>query len=607
MPFALSLALTGLQATHAAKPDDVPHREKRAFPVLTLPDNAAAGQRAIDLLKNRLPDVADFYGKSADEFKALLRSDHRMRIDKRGRLFVIDELEAPLSATQEPQQASGMLDGTLAPLDQTFLLHSRPGAKRTIYLNFKGATLTGTAWNGSSGSLTARPFDIDGVPGTFSTTELQRIQYIWQRVAEDFAPFDVNVTTEAVSLDRITRSGTTDDVYGTTVLITSRAGFYSCSCGGVAYVGVFDYTNDFYKPALVFYDALGNGNQKYVAEAISHEVGHNVGLGHDGTATAGYYRGHGSGATGWAPIMGVGYDRQLVQWSKGEYAGANNKQDDYVVMQSNGLPFRPDDHGNTAATATLMTSVLANGISTANAQGIVERPTDVDMFAFTASAGGATIKVTPAVRSANLDALVTVRDATGATLATVNPVDALNASATLALPAAGTYYVSVQGTGKGDPLTTGYSNYGSVGQYALSVSHDTAGNQPSTLIVNARATLLNNLGPVMTVLVDGVQVGQVEVRSATFADHQFTVPSLRAGSKVDVVFTNDGTGSGQDRNLFVAYVKAGETSLAPTAVGTTYDRGAGAKAFDGIDVIPGQSGMYWNGALRMTWPQVGLR
>jgi PKD repeat protein len=474
---ALSLGIAGLPLAHAAPADHVPHRAKRAFPVLTLPDSAASGQRAIDLLKDRLPEVADFYGKSADELKAMLLNDRRMRIDQRGRLFAVDELETPLAATLAPQQTSGLLDGTLAPLDQTFLLHSRPGAKRTIYLNFKGATLTGTAWNSTSGSITAPPYDIDGVPGTFSTTELQRIQYIWQRVAEDYAPFDVNVTTEAVPLDRIARAGSTDDIYGTTVLITTRAGVYNCSCGGVAYLGIFDDTSEYYKPALVFYDALGSGNEKYVAEAISHEAGHNMGLGHDGTPTAGYYTGHGSGATGWAPIMGVGYYQPLAQWSKGEYAGANNAQDDYAVMQSNGLPLRTDDHGNTTAAATLMSSVAANGTSTASAQGVIERPTDVDVFAFTAAAGSATITLSPAVRAANLDALVTVRDAAGTALATVNPVDLLNASVTLTLPVAGTYYVTVQGTGKGDPLTTGYTSYGSVGQYGLTVSHGTAGSQ----------------------------------------------------------------------------------------------------------------------------------
>ena len=78
-------------------------------------------------------------------------------------------------------------------------------------------------------------------------------------------------------------------------------------------------------PLVSAVDALGAGNEKYVAEAASHEAGHNMGLSHDGTSTAAYYGGQGSGATGWAPIMGVGYYKNLSQWSKGEYALANNK------------------------------------------------------------------------------------------------------------------------------------------------------------------------------------------------------------------------------------------------------------------------------------------
>jgi PKD repeat protein len=146
-------------------------------------------------------------------------------------------------------------------------------------------------------------------------------------------------------------------------------------------------------------------------------------------------------------------------------------------MQGNGLPLRTDDHGNTAATATALSGTAVGGVVAARAQGVVERPTDVDVFAFTAAAGSATITLSPAARSPNLDALVTVRNAAGTALATVNPVDAVNAGATVTLPAAGTYYVFVQGTGKGDPKTTGYSSYGSIGQYALSASYSTAVNQ----------------------------------------------------------------------------------------------------------------------------------
>lgn len=474
-----SALLTTVLAAHAAPPADVPQRAKPPFPALQLPDKAAAGQRAIDLLGSRLPEVAAFYGKSPDELRGLLLNDRRSRIDPRGRVFFIDEIEGALGG-----DAPAVLDGQLRPLEQTFLLHSKPGANRTIYLNFKGATLTGTAWNSSGTTIQAPAFDLDGIPGSFNTTELQRIQGVWQRVAEDFAPFDVDVTTEAPPADRLTRSGSTDGVYGTTVLVTTRAGVHSCSCGGVAYLGIFDDTSDFYKPALVFYDALSS-SEKNIAEAASHEAGHNMGLSHDGTASTGYYSGHGTGTTGWAPIMGVGYSKNLVQWSKGEYLGANSVQDDYAVMQSNGLPLRADDHGDTTGTATVLTLTSAGATSQAQAQGVIERPTDVDAFAVAAGAGSMTLSLTPSVRAANLDALVTVRNSAGTLLASFNPTDALNASGTVSLPSAGTYVVSVQGTGKGDPLLDGYTAYGSLGFYALSVQVPTPGSVAPVAAISA--------------------------------------------------------------------------------------------------------------------------
>jgi PKD repeat protein len=430
------------------------HPPKAAFPAVLPAQRHTQGAQAVQQLGQSLPDVAAWYGRSADEFRSHLLNDRSWRLDRRGRVFIVEEMDRPLPATA-PLAAgatSGLLDGTLAPLDQTFLLHSKPGAARTIYLNFKGATLSGTAWNSSGTTINAQPFDLDGIPYTFSTAELQRIQYIWQRVAEDYAAFDVNVTTEAVAPELLARAGSTDTVYGTTVLITSSTGVYSCSCGGVAYLGVFDDTSEYYKPALVFYNQLGGGNEKYVAEAISHEAGHNMGLAHDGTATVGYYQGHGSGATGWAPIMGVGYYQALVQWSKGEYSGANNTQDDFAVMQSNGLPLRADDHGNTTASATVLSGSSAGGLSTLAAQGVIERAGDVDVFSFAAGAGSASFSVSPAVRSPNLDVIATLRDAAGTVLATANPADAVNAIFSATLPANGTYTLSVQGTGKGDPL-----------------------------------------------------------------------------------------------------------------------------------------------------------
>jgi hypothetical protein len=177
-----SLAWVGLAEGQVASPAAsavVPARPaKPAFPQLNLPERKSQGARAIELLGDRLPEVARWYGKSPEEFRSMMLRDRRLRLDQRGRLFVEDELEVPLPASTPSSAASGALNGSLAPLDQTFLLHSRPGAKRTIYLNFRGAQLGSTAWNGSTTTLNALPYDIDGMPYTFSTGELTRIQYI---------------------------------------------------------------------------------------------------------------------------------------------------------------------------------------------------------------------------------------------------------------------------------------------------------------------------------------------------------------------------------------------------------------------------------------------
>jgi hypothetical protein len=486
--------------THAQQKGNE-ERIRGAFPLLKLklPRKQAGGQEAIDQLGPSLAAIAAWYGKSERHLRAELLSDRRLRIDQTGRLMVIDELDVPLSSTSTAEAATGLQDGQLAPLDQTFKLHSKPGSQRTLYLDFDGATLSGTAWNTSGNTISAAPFDMDGNLSSFSTAELQRIQYIWQRVAEDYAPFDINVTTEAVPPDRISRSSTADQIFGTVALITRRSGVYSCSCGGVAYVGIFGMTTDFYKPALVFYDSLGPANEKFVAEAISHEVGHNLGLTHDGTASSGYYTGHGSDpATSWAPIMGVGYYKSLVQFSRGEYASANNRQDDFAVAQSYGLPLRSDDHGNSITTATTLEATASGGIAFSSANGVIETASNRDMFSFTAGRGKLTATVVTSARSPNADLVLSLYDAAGTLLASANPAQTLSAALNFQLPAQGTYYLAVSATGNGDPLGTGYSSYGSVGLYQLSTSYPTVGGSIPDAVLTASTG--NGIAPLAVTL-----------------------------------------------------------------------------------------------------------
>jgi PKD repeat protein len=458
---------------------------KPAFPAMRTND-LSNGESAVAKLGGNLPAVAAHYGKTPAEFAKQLRADRSAWLDKSGRVFFVEKALTTSGSNLAPS-------GAIYPAAQTFLLHSRPGSKRKIYLDFNGHTATGTEWNSSYGlgSIVSPAFDLDNIPGTFSTLELNTVQNIWRRVAEDYAPFDVDVTTEEPPVDQMVRLPWpyTDDAFGIRAVITKDFTTStlkgSCACGGFAYLGVFDDTTESRKPAYIFYDKLGSA-EKSIAEAVSHEVGHTLGLSHDGTSTEAYYGGLGYGPTGWAPIMGVGYSRELVQFSKGEYGLANNMEDDFQVMQNNGLQFAADDFGNFTTNAATLTGTLVNGISTYDARGLIETPSDVDFFKFNTSAGTVTIDATPFELSPNLDVQLEVRNASGVLVASANPSEALNASLSFVAPAAGSYYLSVQGVGRGIPALYTYSDYGSLGRYAFRVTAPLAATPP---VCSIRATV----------------------------------------------------------------------------------------------------------------------
>ena len=106
---ASGLALPAIAQTQSQRDNDngrVAHREKGAFPQVTLTEHGSRGQRAIDNLGSRLPEVAAWYGKSADEFRSHLLNDATWRLDKTGRVFIVEELQGPLSSTAAPASAT---------------------------------------------------------------------------------------------------------------------------------------------------------------------------------------------------------------------------------------------------------------------------------------------------------------------------------------------------------------------------------------------------------------------------------------------------------------------------------------------------------------------
>ena len=410
----------------------------------------------------------------------------------------IDLREATVVAGSDQTSTVALMD-----LGWTFQLHSSPTSSKVIYLDFNGHTTTGTSWNSTSmgSSFYSPAYDIDGNPAVFNTEELSRIQQIWQRVAADYAPFDVDVTTQAPPTDWLIKSNSTDPNYGIRAVITSY-GPSSSTAGGIAIVNSFNAGTD--TPCFVYNKSLTG-----VAEAISHEVGHTLGLSHDGTSGSAYYYGNGSSETSWAPIMGVGYNKNVTTWDNGTYYGSNNgsasanygrgPNDMAVISTFSGFGYQLDQIGNAASSAADLS--IAGGV--VSQFGRIETSLDSDYYSFQLqSSGNVNLKFDPyayrafvdrdglwggsnlaytapvsdgntgspyADSGTNLDLAVGLYSSSGSLLGSFNGAG-LATTLDWSNLAAGTYFVKLDGVGTGNPTispASGYNDYGSVGNYLI--------------------------------------------------------------------------------------------------------------------------------------------
>ena len=315
-------------------------------------------------------------------------------------------------------------------------LQSLPGADAVVYLDFDGEESVFPLWG-----------YIDALPSGASNAQIHEV---WQGVAEDFLPFNINVTTIR-SVYQNAAEGSRMQVIVTPTKDAAPA------FGGVAYTGSFNWTGN-----IVCWAFSTTG--KNAVEAISHEVGHTLGLSHDGLSSPieTYYLGH----AGWAPIMGLGYYQNPSQWSKGEYENANNLEDDIQIITTanNNVDYRDDDHGDTAATATWLDVTPAGEVSN---EGVIGSAPDADLFRFETSGGNLALAINCASFNPNLDIRAEILDAAQSVIASSDPAGTLNASFNSLSLAAGTHYLRVTGIGRGDPFTDGYSDYGSLGAYTV--------------------------------------------------------------------------------------------------------------------------------------------
>lgn len=274
-------------------------------------------------------------------------------------------------------------------------LHSKPSCVKKLFLCFQG--YFNKTW-GSRTNVNTPPFS-----GT-----VEQITEIWARVAEDYAPFNIDVTTEPYAEEN-----------GKVAIVAiggSWSDWYGGSAGGVAYVGGFYNLSP--GVGYVFANSLGN-NAKYIAEAASHEAGHLFGLQHqalwNGTTLVSQYN---SGNGNYAPIMGVGYYANKTLWYNGPTAaGPTSLQDDFAVLAGpyNGFGVVPDDYNEAKPTQ------IIGGII--DISGIINNTVDVDKWTFFTPGGDFNIKIEGSIIGSNLDPILDIVDSSNNVLATGNQIN----------------------------------------------------------------------------------------------------------------------------------------------------------------------------------------
>jgi hypothetical protein len=368
---------------------------------------------------------------------------------------------------------------------------SRPSSEYVIYLAFDGEEAVDTLWNNEDNDpIIAEPVPLAG--------EDEWVELVWRRVAEDFAPFDINVTTN----ESVFNDPDQDVTKRVQVVISTSTEATGEDFGGIAFL------HSFREDSPICW--VRNDTEYTCATTISHEVGHTLGLEHDGLGIIGepdyveYYPGHnGSYEPGWAPIMGAGfldgfYD-EVDQWSIGDYADASNTENDLAVIgddidpqddhipfpqlttdASNGFGFVADDYADNFNEESGLGPFQIIDDTTIQASGLISSGTDVDVFEFSAPEGEIRFNILsldvnsvytdPGSESsgANLAVNAQLLDSNGQLIADGVPAGENLMSALIETSVdGGTYYLKVDGGGRGSGATTGFTDYGSLGEYTI--------------------------------------------------------------------------------------------------------------------------------------------
>lgn len=453
---------------------------------------------------------------------------------------------------------------------------SDPQATRKLFLDFDGLATAPVDW---SPAAVAPAFDQDGNADRFNDNELAAIGEIWARVADRYAPFNVDVTT-------VDPGNRADGVTMAVVIGGDGRWYDGGQNSGVAQEGGF--RSPWASNTAFVFSAQAPFNVNLPGNVAAHEAGHGFGLDHQsdrdfppGERPHDYGTGGTDPVTGdtLVPVMGSSNSGSTGWWygPTPDYlgGGAETYQDDVAVL-SNTLGSRADDAGNARPTSTNI-GALDGAV---DVRGLIGTVGDVDWRSFTTAGGLATLYVNFEVAVPSmLSPSAELRDAAGNVVAVAERV--AQYWRVRAMLAAGTYHLVVKGDGWVPVVGSNAdfrNDYADVGAYHVTGGIELADPDDTIGESSGRADRMKNVGET----VDLEMGNPVDVDLIGF--------TVSAGQRV--AFDLDSRG-GSVLDTYLRLFDSGGVEIAANDDGA--DVGEAAGGFSFVDRTFANAGTYYVG------------